>query len=59
MDNCHPTVEQAKVEFLEQLYRGAGRDRKSHPDHGLYTGLYQDWCQLNAKAATLNEEPAL
>jgi hypothetical protein len=58
MYNCHPTTEQAKVEFLEQLYRASGRDRKGHPDHGLYTGLYQQWAQLNAKAASLNEEPA-
>jgi hypothetical protein len=45
MKNCHPTTEQAKVEFLEQLYRASGRDRKSHPDHGIYTGLYQQWAK--------------
>jgi hypothetical protein len=58
MDNCHPRTELPKVEFLEQLYRAAGRDRKSHPDHGLYTGLYKEWCSLQQRAADLNEEPA-
>jgi hypothetical protein len=58
MEHCHPTIEQAKVDFLEQLYRAAGRDRKGHPDYGLYTGLYQEWTALNAKSAALNEEPA-
>ena len=43
MENCHPKTEQLKVDFLEQLYRASGRDRKDHPDHGLYTGLYQEW----------------
>jgi hypothetical protein len=59
MENCHPRIEQAKVELLEQLYRGEGRDRKGHPSNGLYTGLYQNWIQLNAKAALLNKEPAV
>jgi len=45
MKNCHPTTEQAKVEFLEQLYRASGRDRKSHPNHGVYTSLYQEWAK--------------
>lgn len=58
MDNCHPRTELPKVEFLEQLYRAAGRDRKGHPDYGLYTGLYQNWCSLQQRAADLNEEPA-
>jgi hypothetical protein len=59
MKNCHPSFEQLKVDFLEQLYRASGRDRKGHPNHGVYTGLYQEWAQLNAKAASLNEEPAV
>jgi len=45
MKNCHPTTEQAKVDFLEQLYRASGRDRKAHPEHGIYTGLYQQWAK--------------
>ena len=59
MKDCHPSQEQAKYEFLEQLYRSAGRDRKDHPLCGTYTGLYQEWAGVNAKAASLNEEPAL
>ena len=51
MENCHPRIEQAKVELLEQLYRGEGRDRKGHPSNGLYTGLYQNWTQLNKEPA--------
>lgn len=59
MKDCHPIQEQAKVDFLEQLYRASGRDRKDHPLHSTYTGLYQEWVGLNQKAAALNEEPAL
>jgi hypothetical protein len=59
MKGCHPATEQTKVEFLEQLYRAAGRDRKGHSHYGLYTGLYQTWCSLQQRAATLNELPAL
>ena len=59
MKDCHPSQEQAKYEFLEELYRIARRDRKDHPLCGTYTGLYQEWIALNQKAATLNEEPAL
>lgn len=58
MNNCHPRTEQAKVDFLEDLYVAAGRKQKSHPEHGLYTGLYQNWCNLQQRAAGLNEEPA-
>jgi hypothetical protein len=59
MKDCHPSQEQAKYEFLEQLYRSAGRDQKDHPLRGTYTGLYQEQIALNQKAAALNEEPAL
>jgi hypothetical protein len=58
MENCHTSIEQAKFELMEQLYRASGRDRKGHPDHGLYTGLYQEWTEIKAKSAALNEEPA-
>lgn len=58
MKGCHPKFEQAKVEFLEQLYRAAGRDRKEHPQHSTYTGLHQEWCSLQQRAAALNPEPA-
>jgi hypothetical protein len=59
MKDCHPSQEQAKYEFLEQLYRSAGRDRADHPFHSTYTGLYREWAAVNEKAASLNEEPAL
>lgn len=59
MKDCHPLQEQAKVDFLEQLYRSAGRDRKDHPLYSTYTGLYLEWAGINQKAVELNEEPAL
>jgi hypothetical protein len=59
MKDCHPSQEQAKYEFLEELYRSAGRDRNEHPLRGTYTGLYQEWAVLNGKAVSLNKEPAL
>jgi len=58
MSNCHPRTEQAKVDFLETLYVAAGRKQTSHPDHGLYTGLYQNWYSLQQRAADTNEELA-
>ena len=59
MKDCHPSQEQVKYEFLEDLYRSAGRDRKDHLLRGTYTGLYQAWAAVNAQTASLNEEPAL
>ena len=35
-------VEQLRrVIYLDKLYTEDGRDKKSHPMHGLYTGLFQ------------------
>ena len=42
---CDPVVQGQRQDDLERLYRAAGRDRKSHPMHRLYTGLYQEWTQ--------------
>jgi hypothetical protein len=33
--------DQARYEYLEELYRKSGRDQVGHPMHSLYTGLYQ------------------
>ena len=42
---CDRVAQQQRQDDLERLYRAAGRDRKSHPMHQLYTGLYQEWTQ--------------
>ncbi len=34
--------DQARYEYLEELYRKSGRDQVGHPMHSLYTGLYQE-----------------
>jgi len=34
--------ETAKQERLELLYERSGRGEKTHPMHGLYTGLFQE-----------------
>jgi hypothetical protein len=30
--------------FLEHMYKCSGREDPSHLMHGLYTGLYQEFC---------------
>lgn len=44
LNNWSIKKEQQKVEFMEHMYNCAGRQNKSHPMHGLYTGLWQDFC---------------
>ena len=34
--------DQARYEYLEELYRKSGRDQVGHPMHSVYTGLYQE-----------------
>lgn len=43
--------EQQKVEFMEHMYQCAARQNKDHPMHGLYTGLWQDFCITEAGPA--------
>lgn len=45
MAQCDPVEQQERQDFLDTLYRQAGRDRKDHPAYGTYTGLYQEWTQ--------------
>lgn len=35
--------DQQRQDFLDSLYIRYGRDKKDHPMHSLYTGLYQQW----------------
>jgi|Laugresu1bdmlbsd_1035121.scaffolds.fasta_scaffold30181_1 hypothetical protein len=43
--DCNPVEQQARQDMLDDLYRRSGRDRKDHPMHSLYTGLWQEWTQ--------------
>ena len=51
LNNWDVKKEQQKVDFLEHMYHCAGRQNKSHPMHGLYTGLWQDFCIREAGPA--------
>lgn len=42
---CDPVQQSQRQAELEELYQRDGRDRKSHPMHALYTGLWQQWTQ--------------
>lgn len=35
--------DQQRQDFLDSLYIQYGRDKKDHPMHSLYTGLFQQW----------------
>lgn len=48
LNNWSVVKEQQKSEFLEHMYRCAGRDIPGHPMYGLYTGLWQDFCITEA-----------
>jgi len=51
LDNWSIKEEQQKACFLEHMYSCAGRQNKNHPMHGLYTGLWQDFCIKEAGPA--------
>lgn len=36
--------EQQKAVFMEHMYQCSGRHQKAHPMHGLYTGLWHEFC---------------
>jgi hypothetical protein len=42
--NWSVVAEQQKADFMEHMYECSGRQYKDHPMHGLYTGLWQDFC---------------
>ena len=35
---------QRRVIFMDHMFKCAGRDKPDHPMHGLYTGLWHDFC---------------
>lgn len=45
MRDCDPLEQQARQDLLDDLYRRSGRDRKEHPLHATYTGLWLEWTQ--------------
>lgn len=40
---CDPVEQGMRQQLLDDLYRRDGRDRRGHPMHALYTGLWQHW----------------
>ena len=42
--NWNVVAEQKKADFMEHMYDCSGRQHKAHPMHGLFTGLWQDFC---------------
>lgn len=56
MFDCHPSAEQLKSGFLELLYFQDKRDDKSHPLHGRYTGLYQEYISRISEKASVGAE---
>ena len=48
LSNWDAKEEQKKADFVEHMYNCAGRQDKTHPMHGLYTGLWHDFCLKEA-----------
>lgn len=40
--------EQKKADFMEHMYECSGRSDPEHPMHGLYTGLWINFCLKEA-----------
>jgi hypothetical protein len=51
LNNWSVVKEQQRSDFLEHMYNCAGRQNRLHPMHGLYTGLWQDFCVKEAGPA--------
>lgn len=51
LNNWSVTKEQQKADFMEHMYNCSGRKDPAHPMHGLYTGLWQDFCTKEAGPA--------
>lgn len=49
MKGCDPVEQLARQKLLDELYRASGRDRKDHPFHSSYTGLYREWTTQNTE----------
>jgi hypothetical protein len=40
--------ENQRAEFMEHIYKCSGRSSKNHPKHSLYTGLWEEFCLMEA-----------
>jgi hypothetical protein len=50
------TIEEEKrVLFMDHMYKIDGRDKKDHPLHGTYTGLWQNFC-LNEAGRAMRDQ---
>ena len=47
--------EQKKADFMEHMYQCSGRQGPGHPMHGLYTGLWVNFCLTEAGAFARSE----
>jgi hypothetical protein len=46
--NWNADKEQEKAVFMEHMYQCAGRNNPKHPMHGLFTGLWENFCITEA-----------
>lgn len=50
MPGCNPVEQEARQALLDELYVASGRDRKSDPNYGTYTGLWREWATAKEAA---------
>jgi hypothetical protein len=55
LHNWNAQEEQKKADFMEHMYQCSGRQDPGHPMHGLYTGLWINFCLTEAGAFARNE----
>lgn len=55
LDSWDFQSENQKVQFLDHCYECYGRSDPSHPMHGLYTGLWQEFCIREAGEIVRNQ----
>lgn len=50
LQNWNVVTEQKKADFMEHMYQCSGRGNKKvkHPDQGLYSGLWTNFCVYEA-----------
>lgn len=49
--NWNASAELRKAQFTDHMYDCSGRQDPKHPMHGLYTGLWQEFCIREAGPA--------
>lgn len=53
--NWDAAAELRTSQFTEHMYECSGRQDPRHPMHGLYTGLWQDFCVKEAGPVMRNQ----